>query len=80
MAWRKHADNHADCWCDKKYPVEFAGRVVGEATPLEDGNYSVVFTNHDPLKDGNVVDYSGLIIKEPTQGELFTMEEDENDD
>lgn len=75
--WREHSADESNCWCGQKYPVEFAGRVVGEATPLEDGNYSVVFSDDTDMS--KVIDYSGLIIKEPIQGELFTTEETEND-
>lgn len=44
---RKHSEDHTKCWCRKKYPVVVEGKIVGEAVPLETGNYSVTI-NNDP--------------------------------
>lgn len=70
MAWREHAPVGQPCWCGQTYPVKYQGQVVGMATPLEDGSYAVNFS-----VDESTVDINQIIIEEPIQGELFTMEE-----
>ncbi|UQS94738.1 hypothetical protein SEA_ZEINA_64 [Arthrobacter phage Zeina] len=85
MAWRKHADNHDDCWCQKTFPVHHQGAVVGKATPLEDGSYAIILT-HDGFEGTLLEDllkagvYNQFSIQEPIQDVLFETEEDENDD
>lgn len=42
--FREHAPEGEPCWCKEKAKVFLEGHVVGMATPLENGQYSIEFT------------------------------------